>query len=75
MSLAHSHTTCSTLQGGVTEEQVLKLMGAKTTLLPKEAVRFLEVFNSSICILLTHTCTSDDWWPGTNMSSLGLISI
>lgn len=31
------------LQGGVTEEQMLKHMGANTNLTPKEAVKLLEV--------------------------------
>jgi hypothetical protein len=38
------------VQGGVTEEQMLKHLGANTTLMPKEAARLLEVCTSCIII-------------------------
>jgi len=42
------------LQAGVTEEQMLKFMGANTTLTPKEAVRLLEVCID--CIVSVYKC-------------------
>jgi anthranilate phosphoribosyltransferase len=38
----------SNMQGGVTEEQMLKHLGANTNLTPKEAVKLLEVYINCI---------------------------
>ena len=46
------HWFIQVMQGGVTEEQMLKHLGANTTLMPKDAVRLLEVCISSIIILV-----------------------
>lgn len=48
------------LQGGVTEEQMLRVMGANTTLTPKEAVRLLEV--CIVCTVCFHGFNDISFW-------------
>lgn len=42
-------------QGGITEEQMLKFMGANTQLSPLQAKKLLEVFGFLHSFLLCHT--------------------